>query len=175
MKKVDNITVDEFFKAGASEGHQLLFEWLNGKNEFNGASADLEALTFAEVSTIKQILNDPTIEGYISLYEICYKQTPEAFLQGKIIEFAQSNRYILDYVKNLTDTEARLLVCEPDPKWEQAGGGQMNMFGDLTAMIQIGEQFGLPPREVGNWKYSDVFAVMYFNLILSGVQKKYYK
>lgn len=175
MKKIKNITIDEFFKDGATEEHQLLFEWLNPKNEFRGVSADLESLTFSEVSTIKQILNDPTIEGYIEMYGICYKQKPEEFLQGSIIEFAQTNRHILSYFKTITDTEARLLIYEPDQKWNDAGGAKMNIFGDFSPMVQIGEQFGVSPREVGNWKYSDVFALLYYNFVLAGINKLYYK
>lgn len=172
---VENISVDQFFKLNDVDRYSMLFNWLKPKNSFRGVLMNENNLTYGNILVLKESLTEPSITSYFDIYRICYNQTPEEFLKGTIIEFAQSNRYIVNFIKQLMHREKQLLESEPDAKWIQAGGERMKVFGDKSVLIQLGEQFGKSPREISEWKYSEVFMCVYFNHLQNSINKNYYK
>lgn len=172
---VENISVNEFFKLNEAERYAALFNWLKPKNSFRGFVMNEDDLTYGNILVLKESLSKASITSYFNIYKICYNQTPEEFLKGNVIEFAQSNRYIINFIKQLTHRESQLLESEPDAKWLQAGGDRMNIFGDKSVLITLGRQFGKSPREISEWKYSEVFMCMYFNHLENSINKNYNK
>lgn len=175
MMYLENIKVDEFFKTENADRFKIFFNTLKPKNSFRGVAMDESELTYSNVLFLKDALANPTIENYFKIYEICFNQTPESFLKGTILDFIQSNRYIINFMKQLVHREGQLLEGESDAKWIAAGGEQMSVFGGKAVLIQIAEQFGKSPREIGEWKYNEVLLVQYYNHKLNEIMKLYNK
>ena len=175
MMVLDNIKVDQFFKLDNADKFGIYFNTLKERNLFRGVVMNPNELSYSDILVLRESLTDVSIESYFTIYKICYNQEPEEFLKGTILEFIQSNRYIINHLKQLAHRESQLLEHEPDPKWEAAGGERMSVFGGKATLIQLGEQFGKSPREIGDWKYSEVLMVMIYNNRLQSIMKLYNK
>ena len=172
---LENIKVDEFFKLENADKFSIYFNTLKAKNLFRNAVMNPNELSYSDILVLRESLAEPTIQSYFTIYKICYNQNPEEFLKGTILEFIQSNRYIINHLKQLAQRELQMLENDVDPKWEAAGGERMNIFGGKSVMIQLAEQFGKSPREVGDWKYNEVFMIQLYNSRLQQILKLYNK
>ena len=172
---LENIKVDAFFKLQDADKFAMYFNTLKANNLFRGVSLDEQTLTYSNILVLKESYSQSTITDYFTIYEICYNQTPISFLNGSILEFIQTNRYILNLLKTITEREQKMLESESDVKWSQAGGERMDIFGGKAIMIQLGEQFNKSPREIGDWLYSEVFMIQLYNSRLNSVMKNYHK
>jgi hypothetical protein len=114
------------------------------------------------------------LNDYFTIYKIIYKQTPESFLKGTVLEFFTSLKYIQHWIEKINHKEQQALESSSDDKWIQAGGDRLNIFGELGVMIRLAEQFGCTPQQIGDWRYNDVFTVLLWNNINNEIMKNYH-
>lgn len=166
--KLKNITVREYLSLDYTFNYDTAFELIEPKNWFKGRFCRWEKLTFDQMTLVKRIMINPAIEDFGLLYRITYKTD---FLQGSIIEFFQSKKWLDKKVIETLKMEEKLLSSVPDPKLIAAGIERLKKFGELNTKIDLAAQFGKTPTEIGEWKYTDVLLVKARNITMGEIQK----
>jgi hypothetical protein len=165
---IKNITIKEYFTLSNTLVYDSVFEFLKPTNEFRGKRCNFKSLSFDEVSVLKKIIGNPTIDNLRLIYKILYK---EWFDGGNVIEFMQSYKWILDKIKEVGERENKLLKSDTDYKLVQAGINNLNKFGILNTKINLAERFGVTPKEIGQWKYIDVLHIQSHGITTQQIQK----
>ena len=168
--KLKNIKIKDFVKLQYTFLYDQAFEFVEPVNSFSGAECNFDALTFDEVTLVKNIMQDPSIENMPMLYEILYKKD---FMEGRIMDFFQSKKWIDNKILEIIDIEEKLLFDMPDPKMIAAGAANLERFGVLNTKIDLGVQFGKAPAEIGGWTYQDVLLIKARNIEMNRIQKNY--
>lgn len=173
--KLNNITIDKFFKSGDISEYHMYMRWIKPKNLINGIEADFDNLTYSQVERIRELAYNPELENIIELYDIIYKLDAKKLLSCKVLELFQTNRFIVNYIKMINNKEKMLdaNVSEKDKtKFKIAGGARLSMFKGMGTMIKLGKLFHKTPEEIGEWNYNTVYITLLYENISMDVQIK---
>lgn len=174
-KKFHNISIDQFFKSSDVSKYETFMRWLKPYNLIDDKSSDLDELTYAEVSRLRGLLNDMSIENILEIYELLYNIEPKRLLKCGVLQLFQTNRYILKWVKMINDRENAININISEAqkiKYIAAGGQRLNQFKEVGTMINLGKMFGQSPEEIGDWKYHTVYLTLLYNSISMDVDRK---
>lgn len=167
--EVKNIAIKKYLELDYKFSYDLIFEHIPPENLFNGKICNEKNLTFDEVTVIKKLSANPTIDAMTLLYKVCYEE--ENFLKCKVIDFFKSKKWLDNMIIALVEREKIMLFSNPDERQIRAGSEKLKKFGTLNTKIKIGQMFGLPPREIGAWKYVDVLHIEAWNVTTGEIQK----
>ena len=135
----------------------------------------IENLSFGEVISIKQILNNPNIDGLLQVFKMVFKLNKGEVLNIPVLDFYHAFNWVQEQVISINEREQKKLTSTPDGKLKEAGIEDLYIFGELNTLIALGEKFGKSPQEVQNWTYSFVFSLMYHDKVSSDINKRYTK
>ena len=167
--KIKNIKIKDYLKLQYRFKYDIVEKYVKPKNLFNGKECKFNDLTFDEVTLIKKIVSKPTYEKIPILFEICYNENN--FVNCKIIDYFQARKWIDKKVIELIELQNKMIVSIPDPKLIAAGVNNLERFAEENTKIDLGEQFSVPPFEIGTWKHTLVLLYQSRNSILNQVHK----
>jgi hypothetical protein len=132
----------------------------------------LTDLSFGEVSGLKVLVQDTSIENLIEIFKMIFKIDENRIMHIDVVKFYETFNWIILEVKNIIQREVDNLTSEPNSKLRDAGIDQLNMFKELNTLIMLGEKFATPPQEVEKWNYSLVFGLMLHNKISTDINNR---
>ena len=174
-----NITVAEYYQLEEKEFEK--YQKLNSVLLINDdlflkrKAEKLTELTYGNVSTLKHTINEPSFDGLNEMIEIVYNIKKRDVLNADIVSYFYALKWIDKSVGEILEMEFKALQTEPDSKMELAGVQRLSVFGDLSALISLGKQFGKAPEEIQSWKYKIVFSILAYNKVYGEVEKEYNK
>ena len=179
--ELENITVREFFEMEDSSAYEIFIDTMNPKNYFAGREGDYASLTFDEVEVIKGILNEPNLEDIKDVYKLLYKirgtfekSSDEIFFEQSVFDLFASKIYLVNFIKTISKREKDNLTGEPDEKMIMVNAGErLSAVSHLLTKIRLAKQFGVTPKEVGSWKYNEVFSILVAEKRYDDVLKDY--
>src|SRR5690625_997303 len=155
------------------EKYMNLGEILNPKSSFIGREGTpIASLTYDEVGQLKHHLASPTPEAMAEAFGIVFRCKSNEFYSQRVSDFLPALNWLKDSIENLMENE-KALSGDVDPLLEMAGVEKLARFGELNVLVSLGQRFGKSPYEVGQWKYSLVFALMMHDKVHGDIEKTY--
>ena len=182
MYQIDNITVGEYFSLKDSTSYDIFIDTLKGDNNFLGKSCKVSALTFNEVEVMKGIFREPNFNDIKDLFILLYsirgniKESAELqFLNASIFDLFKAKNFLLGFIEGVIRKEQTWLSGdESDEKLLRLNASErLKPFSNILTKIRIAEQFKCTPKEVGEWKYIDVFNILVANKVKDDLQREY--
>lgn len=181
MYRIKDITVLEYFKQGYNPEYDIFFGTLQPENLFCGKRCITKNLTFNEVEVMKRIFYKPSYEDLKDMFLMCFNirgtmqlSAEQMFLQESVFQFFRAHRFLSDFIQDIDTKERKLLTGKPDEKWLRVNApNRLQPVNHLLTRIRLAEQFSTTPKEVGSWKYNEVFAILVANNRYAGVMSDY--
>ena len=169
MIEVKDISVEKFFLLDESQQKIFynIFHKLQMTEDYEIDYKDLYDLTFDEVELLKKRLvnfNNDTVsvvweimtgkdfDGKTSIFDL-------VFIWGRAV--AVINK-VSELEKNIkVNIDERLLM---------AGVDEFRKLGAEAVKIQLGRQFGKRPKDIGEWKWTEVYTIRVYNSIENNIQ-----
>jgi len=149
--------------------YELWFDYIQPLSELQGqTSKGHNDWTFDEVAFIKQYIND--FNHVEKIFDICFKNLKINDLY--LFEVLAWRKWVINEVDTILDLESRISNAI-EPELELAGIDELNKFKEWNTKIDLGSQFGVKPQDIGDWKWQDVFVIMWRNSTVTRVQKRY--
>lgn len=149
--QIKNISVKSLFNLPEDrfELYHDILKYLKPMPRLGKRSAkDIETLTFGEVVSIRQGLNDPDADVVIEMFCLVFGIKKTNVLNSNVIDFYHAFNWIKDQIIEINDREQNKLSSAPDGKLKEAGIEELNVFGELNTLIALGEKFGKSPEEI---------------------------
>ena len=171
--KTKNITVKKYLSLDNTSSIDLYYNLIKPKNVIKGHEATFNGLTFNEVSVIKRYANKTNIESLQIIIDIFYNFDDNSkinLLECSIYELFQFRKWLSNELLKIYTNEKKL-ESTPNVKLIAANVDRLNQFGELNTKIDLGEQFGFRPKDIGQWLYVEVFQIMHRNKVKGDIQK----
>lgn len=156
--KLKDIKIKDLSKLHTQKAYEIFAKIIPAKNVLNGQDFNFENLTFDEVSVIKRLLNKKDNESILNLIHIFVDVELNDLYYFEFVAFL---KWLNNELTKYQTKESELSVL--DAKLIGAGIERLNKYGELNTKIQLGEQFGKLPSEIGKMKYLQVLQIMGFN------------
>ena len=182
MYQIDNITIGEYFSLKDSMAYDIFIDTMKADNHFLGKSCKVSALTFNEVEVMKGIFRAPTFNDIKDLFILVFnikgniKESAELqFLNASVFDLFRAKNFLLEFISGIIRKEQTWLSGdETDEKLLRLNASErLKPFSNILTKIRIAEQFKCTPKEVGHWKYIDVFNIMVANKVKDDLQREY--
>lgn len=181
MTTLDDISVLEYFNLEDSSEYDFFIDLMKPENKLCGRSWGYNDMTFNEFKTIILIFNEPTYSDiqdlFLHLYSIRgnIKESPESIFQREsVFQFFKAKNFVKKIMQEKLELEDRLLGGDKDPILEQIDAyNRLAPVNTMLTKIRLAEQFGVTPKEVGDWKYNEVLNIQIANKISSQIDKEY--
>lgn len=136
----------------------------------NYKASNLYDLEFAEVVNIRDAINSGDMVTAMSIFFKC----PVPFLiRFRLIPYSHALNYMIKMVDQLNTREAKALKSEPDQKLVEAGVKELDRFGPLNILDDLGKEFGKSPTEIEKWSYGLIFGLLWRRSIKSEINERY--
>ena len=148
----------------------FLLSAVKGSPYFKGVKAkDIWRLKFWEVEKVKRWFQDLNDENINKIMQLFYSDTN--FNNVRCLEFYRAFNYIKESLAEVYNKE-KLLSSERNQKLIDAGIEELNIFGSLNLLDDLGKDFGKSPNEIENWEYGLVFSLSLKRKKESEIQKR---
>ncbi len=143
----------------------------------NKQATPIENLSFGEVIAIKQILNNPNIDGLLQVFKMVFKLNKNKVLNIPVLDFYHAFNWVQEQVLIINKRERSQLVSKLpiDSKLKDAGIKEFNELGEMKSLIEVGKMFGKSPESIAKWRYSIVFSILKDSRIANDVNVRYNK
>lgn len=177
MNDLENIKVRKLFELDEEKFAEYirLQGMLKAKSEFIGKQAvEIMSLQFGQVNELKRIFTSPTFEGIFYSFETVFGAKKEEVLNSDVISYFYAFNFIAEGVKTVLKKEKVLEIDDEEERFmmKEAGAERLNMFQELPILISFAERFSKTPEEIEKWKYSTVFAILFYDKVISDVRKR---
>lgn len=171
------ITVLQFTKLNDAQQlpYVTLFTSLNAKEWLK---IDINNLTYNEVrNTFKRLSKAKEIIDVFKIFETIFKISEEDFYALPLQNYFQIKKHLEEYFITLQNKEAQLLqtISEDIGTWQQAGGDDLNEFGDVLPLSQLAKIYGGYPFDYGERKYVEIIYLLRMNNVQSRVENEFQK
>jgi len=168
MIKIADISVYDYFHAEDTTQYDVLVTCLKPLNSFAGKKCNVSNLTYNEVEVIKMILRQPTMQNIMDLIILCYdirgtmkQSAEEIYLLTSVFDLFRAKQYIQNFIILILNREKSWLTGKKDDKLLMINSAQRTKnISQLLTKMMLAEKYSCTPKEVGNWKYSEVFAIL---------------
>lgn len=124
-------------------------------------------LPFSLVDEIKERTND-----MLFLMEVFYGVKEKQLQEYRIVSFFRAFNYIKFQIESIYKAEQRL-VKEPDEKLKAAGIDELSILGSFNVIDDVATAYGVRPKEVEQWSYSEIYLKTLKNSITNKIQENY--
>lgn len=182
MHNIENISIKEYLQLKDTSSYDIFIGILNPRNSFAGRTYNVNALTYNEVEIIKSIITKETQledikELLIHLYNIrgnINESPDDIFFKASVFDLFKATAFLEEFVKTAYEREKKLLSSVPDDKMLMINAGErVKPVSSLLTKMTIAKDYGVTPREVGEWSYLEVFNIQVVNKIVDDLQKEY--
>lgn len=165
IAELDTLTPEEV------EQYANVLKYLNPvPNVGKYKARDLYEMEFAEVTNIRMAVKDERFFDAMSIY---YKIPMIFLLKKKLIEYSHALNHMVKELNILIEREITVLSREPDQDWVASGVKELDKFGALNVLDQLGQQFGKAPTEVETWTYGLVFGLLWKRSVEADINERY--
>lgn len=180
---IENISIKQYFELVDSSEYDIFIDVMQSSNVFNGKRCNLSKLSFDEVEYIKKLLNSrPSINDMMVLFIELFNlgsidiSAQNEFLNASVFDLFRCKKYIQDYIVEIVEREIKVLNGEPDTKLIMINASErMQPFSHVMSKMRLAEQFSVTPKEIGKWKYNEVFGYLVANKVNNDIQRDYQK
>ena len=170
--KVFDIPINEYMQMTGER--RLYYDTLIAKMQPNCKECKgLHDLTFDEVETMKLILANVDIEKFYILWQIHKKKKFNPDKIG-ILEFMNVWKHSLEILQKVAELEQQL-KGGINVRLEVAGIDEFKKLGAQAVKIKLGKEFGMRPKEIGEWLWFEVFNIRLFNRIEDNITQRLLK
>ena len=135
----------------------FILSGVKGEGVFQGAKAkSIWDLKFFEVENIKKDFQNLDDDKVIKLMDLFYGKSDLSKVRG--LQFYRAFNYIKEQLKDVYDKE-KMLAGDSQQKLIDAGIKELDIFGSLNILDDLGKDFGKSPEEVEQWSYGLVFSL----------------
>ena len=181
MYKIDNISIYDYFNLEDASSYDVFINTLKPVNSFNGRKCKVGNLTFDQIEVIKKIFSSPTIADIKDMFQTCFdirgsfeESADYEFYNTSIFELFRAKRFLQDHIVTLIEREKNQLSGATDDKMLMINAGErLRPFNHQLTKMRIAEQFSRTPKEIGNWKYREVFSILVANKVNAEITKEY--
>lgn len=174
-----NLTINQYATSKERYKYDVLLNSLKSKNTFLGNEIDFNTITYAEVRKMFKIARNgvDSMESMKELFLISYNVTSDEFEQALIVEAFAAKNYIIKFLIETQEKEAKLLksIGVDSVYWEQAGSAKLDKFSDMMPLVQIGEIYGVYPYDLQFKPYAEILTLLVIHKERNEVQQKYNK
>jgi hypothetical protein len=164
--KIKDIKIKHLSKNN-TKAFEIYANIIPANNIICGKEVNFMELTFDEVSVIKRLLTRNTDESLKMIIKIFTDEKIENVFYYELISFI---KWLTKTIIEFQTKENELSVT--DSKMLSAGIERLNMFGELNTKIQLAEQFGKLPSDIGKMTYVQVLQIMSYNSVKHQIQKE---
>lgn len=174
--ELNRLKLSSYIKSKRAVEYDTILKHMNPKNEFQGNTFNRHKITYKEMRSLVHLLNNG--KGWEDLYDIfniCFKVTKQQFHSCYIDDFFAAKNFIIKYVKDGLEREAKLLnsISVNSELWKTAGGDKLNVFSNLMPLKQLGEIYSVYPFDLENKPYSEIITLLVAHKQTSEVQEAY--
>ncbi len=170
-----NITVKEYSQLTDVSAYKML-EMLAAKNSFLNKQMNINAMPYSNVKyCIKIIYKTDSWEQIRNLFQICYGVNEKEFWNAGIIEYYQSQKYIIESFIAVVDNENKMFSSNNTDEnlWKMAGAERLNPFNDTLPLLNLGKAIGMYPFDLGRKPYGEVLTLLIAIKIQGEVESDY--
>lgn len=179
--EINNISIREYFLLEDTSEYDVFIDTLNAKNLLCGKVCNYKALTFDEVEVIKSILRDPNLEDIKELLQMLYnirgsyeQSADEEFFNESIFKLFAAKKYLTDFIQDVAEKEQKHLQGVPDEKAEMVQASKrLAPVSHLLTKMRLAKDYATTPKEIGKWKYKEVFSILVAEKRQADVMKDY--
>ena len=165
---IDNISIAQYLELEDTSEYDIFIEAMTPVNKFCKNPCNTNNLTYNEIEVMKKILSAPTFSTLKELFILIYRikgdidtSPDQLFYNEKILTFFAAKNYIQEFMMKLIKKEQEWLHIEPSEKHQMVNAQErIAPFSFLISKMGIAEKYGVKPKEVGNWKYTEVFSIL---------------
>lgn len=139
---------------------------------------DINNLTYNEVrNTFKRLSKAKEITDVFKVFETIFKISEDEFYALPLQNYFQIKKHLEEYFITLQNKEAQLLqtISEDIGIWQQAGGDDLNEFGDVLPLSQLAKIYGGYPFDYGERKYVEIIYLLRMNNVQNRVENEFQK
>lgn len=181
MLELRDITIGEYLQIKNPAEYELISDVIKPQNKLCGNTWDTNKMTYNEFHTIISILKNPNLHDVKELFVYLYNirgnicvSPDEMFYKESIFQFFRAKKFLEEFISSKLEYENKVLYSEPDGRLIEIGAyDMMKPYSLIMTKVDLGEQFGVEPEEVGNWKYSRVLNILIVNNLRRTIQKQY--
>lgn len=150
----------------------------NGKRSSILLNFDFESLIYLKWTTLKEVLPELFAKNdFEELFYLMLKDRGINLFKVDIqnIEINQAMSFILwiiDELKSVNELEKAYLTSDPDVKFLQAGGNNLNKFGLMNTLDNLAKGDILKYDSIRQLPYNVVFDKQYLEVTKSEIEKK---
>ena len=174
--KIQDIKLANYNKLQNTYVYDIWIDYIQPRPYLQGIkSKDKQDLTFDEVSFLKKYLQKFDFQNFEMFIKIFFHN----FEQIKItdlyfFDFVAWYKFVINEIESIIEIE-NTINYDADPIMKVAGIDKLERFGELNTKIQLGEQFGKLPNEIGQMLWADVVTILMYNAEKSAIEKTYYE
>jgi len=150
----------------------------NGKRNSKLFNFDFESLIYLKWKTLKEVLPELFAKNdFEELFYLMLKDRGINLFKADVnnIEVNQAMSFILwiiDELKSVNELEKAYLTSDPDVKFLQAGGNNLNKFGLMNTLDNLAKGNILKYDLIRQLPYNVVFDKQYLEVTKSEIEKK---
>lgn len=179
--QINNITIREYISLPEGNEYDVYMDILKPVNFFCGRKCVVNKLSFDEVNTMGSILDNPNLQDvkdlFVSFFRVkgdIYESEDNVFFNESVFTFFKARLFLYDLLKGIRKKEKNMLGGDEDYKMIAIRAGErLAPYSSLLTKIQLGEQFGFRPKEIGGWRYTEVLHMLSANKEYQLVQRDY--
>lgn len=148
------------------------------KKRTHGVKESITELTFGEVNSVKRYVIKGTMEDLIEAFKIVYKCKARDIIQMEVTQFYRCMIFITTEVDKVIKMEQQHWNTEPtdhDAKLQQAGGKELEQFGDLPIIDSLAGGDILRYNDIEKLNYLEVHYILWYRAIQTNIQNRFQK
>lgn len=173
---MDKLTIKQYSQLLDTLEYDLILNALKPLNLFCNTKLDYNKITYERVRKLFYLANNgKTLDDMCDMFCIAFNVEADTFWNASIDEYFSAKNFIIKYLKETQEKEAKLLksVDADAGKWQEAGGDSLNVFSDLMPLVQLGEIYGMFPYDLQYRPYNEILTLLVLHNKKNQVQNKY--
>ena len=160
---MDKLTIKQYSKLLDTLEYDLILNALKPLNKFCNSKLDFNKITYRNVRSLFYLSNNgKTLDDMCEMFIIAFDIDKETFWNASIEEYFSAKNFIVKYLKDTQEKEAKLLnsIDADAGLWKQAGGESLNVFSDLMPLVQLGEIYSIYPYDMQDRPYNEILTLL---------------
>lgn len=173
LAEIKNIKLRDFptLSEADQEAYERVLRYMKGKPHLGRRKArNVYEMPFAEVELMRNGIG--TEEGFLQAMCLLFDCPKEMITDYRLTQFFAARNHMLSQIEHISNMERLTLSREPDPKLIEAGIKELDRFGALNILDQLGREYGKSPEEIEQWSYGLVYSLMWKRRIESDIDEK---
>lgn len=178
MIKTKDISIRDYFQCEDTTEYDIFIDSIKPSNTFAGKK--FKPMTFDAFKYITSIFREPDLVGVKEVFKECFdirgsfdKSSEEEFFDASIFELFACKKFIQDYIVLRIDRENKALSGVPDEKMLMIDGyKRLAPVNHQLTKNQLAERFHCKPKDIGRWKYDEVFVILMADARQNAIQRE---